>query len=282
VTIIVLKAVITAAGKGIRLLPITKEMPKEMMPVFSKIYDHQRVVLPLLQLIFEQLYSCNIKDYCFVVGRGKRSIEDHFTIDHNFLKTLSGKNRQIISNFYNKLEDSHLLWINQDKPSGFGDAVRMAERLVGKDNFIVHAGDVSVIARSVHPIMRLIKVGNDPSISAVLLFRRVKDPERHGVPKLRKISKDYFLVEEVEEKPERPKSNMGLMPLYFFTPRIFDALRKIKQGKGNEYQLTDAIQKLIENGEKVVGIPVKGTEIVLDVGTVESYKYSQDDSYKYA
>ena len=73
------KVVITAAGKGTRLLPFTKEMPKEMMPVFSKIFTKKRVVLPLLQYIYEQLYSMNFRDYCFVVGREKRSIEDHFT-----------------------------------------------------------------------------------------------------------------------------------------------------------------------------------------------------------
>ncbi|OLC36854.1 MAG: hypothetical protein AUH84_00440 [Thaumarchaeota archaeon 13_1_40CM_4_38_7] len=277
-----IKAVITSAGRGVRLLPMTKEMPKEMMPIFSKIHGNQRIVLPLLQLIFEQLYSCNLRDYCFIVGRGKRSIEDHFTIDHHFRNTLSNKNRKIISNFYERLENSHLVWINQDKPRGFGDAVRMAQRFVGQDNFIVHAGDVSILSGRIHPILRLIKAGEDPSVSAVLLFRKVKDPERHGIPTLKKISKNLFLVEEVEEKPDKPKSNIGLMPLYFFTPRIFDALKKIRLGKGKEYQLTDAIQKLIEHGEKIVAIPLSSVEKVLDVGTVDSYKCSQESSYRYA
>jgi len=278
----VIKAVITAAGRGVRLLPMTKEMPKEMMPIFSKIYGNNRVVLPLLQLIFEHLYSCNIRDYCFVVGREKRSIEDHFTPDTNFLKDLSRTNFKLISNFYKKLENSHLTWVNQNSPRGFGDAVKITERFVGEDNFVVHAGDVSIIGGMKHSILRLIECGNDPSVSAVLLFRRVKDPKRHGVPKLKKLSESTYLVKEVEEKPYRPKSNMGLMPLYFFTPKIFAYLKKIRPGIGNEFQLTDAIQKLIENGEKVIAIPVNKTEKILDVGTVESYRYSQYSSYKYA
>ena len=69
------KVVITAAGKGTRLLPLTKEMPKEMMPIFSKNSDGGRVVLPLLQFVYEQLYSMGFRDYCFVVGREKRTIE---------------------------------------------------------------------------------------------------------------------------------------------------------------------------------------------------------------
>ena len=79
------KVVITAAGKGTRLLPFTKEM----MPIFSNTFTNKKVVLPLLQYIYEQLYSMNFRDYCFVVGREKRSIEDHFTPHEAYLKELS-------------------------------------------------------------------------------------------------------------------------------------------------------------------------------------------------
>ena len=82
------KVIITAAGKGTRLLPFTKEMPKEMMPIFSNIFTNKKVVLPLLQYVFEQLYSMNFRDYCFVVGREKRSIEDHFTPHETYLRDL--------------------------------------------------------------------------------------------------------------------------------------------------------------------------------------------------
>ena len=168
-----IKSVITAAGKGVRLLPATKEMPKEMMPIFSKINRKERILIPMLQFIFEQLYAANIRDYCFVVGREKRSIEDHFTPHSSYLKELHGKNRLLISKFYEKLEKSHLMWVNQNKPLGFGDAVRRAERYVGMDNFIVHAGDVTIIGKSRHPVLRLIDTArSDPSISAVLLCKK--------------------------------------------------------------------------------------------------------------
>ena len=79
------KIVITAAGKGTRLLPFTKEIPKEMMPIFSNIFTNKKVVSPLLQYVYEQLYSMSFRDYCFIVGREKRSIEDHFTPDETCL-----------------------------------------------------------------------------------------------------------------------------------------------------------------------------------------------------
>lgn len=275
-----IKAIITAAGKGTRLLPMTKEMPKEMMPVYSKIKS-KRIVLPLLQLIFEQLYTCKIRDYCFVVGREKRAIEDHFTPDHTYLRELSSVNRDIINTFYKKLENSHLLWVNQNSPKGFGDAVRQTERYIGKNNFVVHAGDVSILSKLQHPIVKMKEIGNEPSVSAVLLFRKVSDPTRHGVPTLGKISNTTFLVKQVIEKPKKPKSNYGLMPLYYFTPKIFEKLRQIKPGINGEYQLTDAIQALIQDGEKVLAIPLNRTDKVLDVGTVDSYIQAQKSSYSY-
>ena len=278
-----IKSVITAAGKGTRLLPATKEMPKEMMPIFTRRYGKERVVLPLLQFIFEQLFSFGVRDYCFIVGRDKRSIEDHFTPHEAYLNNLSKKYQSLISNFYNHLEKSDLMWINQNKPLGFGDAVKRSERYVGNDNFIVHAGDVSIIGKTKHPVLRLISAAEkDPEVAAVLLCKKVKDSKRYGVPKIKKISNSHFLVEEVEEKPTRPKSNLGLLPIYYFKPQIFDCLKKTKPGKLNELQLTDGIQKLIERGEKVIAIPLNDNEIEIDVGTVESYKQSQEISYRMA
>ena len=275
-----IKSVITAAGRGVRLLPFTKEMPKEMMPLFCR-NDGQRAVVPMLQIIFEKLYDVNIRDYCFVVGREKRSIEDHFTPDYGYLKELSGRNKELITTFYKKLEKSHLIWVNQNKPMGFGDSVRKTEKYVGHDDFVVHAGDVTIMGGADYPIKRLINTAQkDPSISAVLLCKKVKDPQRYGVPSIVKISKSLFSVEGVEEKPEKPKSNFGILPLYYFKPRIFDCLKKIKRGRGNEFQLTDAIQRLIDEGEKVVSITLNSNEFEVDVGTVESYKIAQDITYR--
>lgn len=276
-----IKSVITAAGKGLRLLPITKELPKEMMPIFTKMYNNERVVIPLLQYIFEQLYSAGIRDYCFVVGREKRSIEDHFTPHESYFNELSGKYKNLISNFYKQLEKSHLMWVNQNKPLGFGDAVKRTEKYVGKDNFVVHAGDVSIIGKSPHPILRLIKIAkDDPEIATVLLCKKIMDSKRYGVPKIKKITDSYYIVKEVEEKPKRPKSDLGILPIYYFQPKIFDCLKKIRPGKGNEFQLTDAIQLLLDRGEKIVATTLNEDEDEIDVGTVESYRHAQKISYK--
>ena len=274
------KIVITAAGKGTRLLPFTKEMPKEMMPIFSSIFTKKKVVMPLLQYIFEQLYSMNFRDYCFVVGREKRTIEDHFTPHESYLKELSGDYRKLITRFYQKLEKSHLVWINQNRPLGFGDAVRRAERYVGKEDFIVHAGDVTILSNTKHPIVRLMEIAKrNPDAKAILLCKKIKDSKKYGVPTLEKLSNNLFLVKEVIEKPEKPKSNFGILPLYYFKSDIFSSLKNIKPGKGKEFQLTDGIQNLIKEKQKVLAITLNKNEEEIDVGTVESYKNSQEITF---
>jgi len=279
----VTKVIITAAGKGTRLLPFTKEMPKEMMPIFSQTFTKNRVVLPLLQYIYEQLYSMNFRDYCFVVGREKRSIEDHFTPHDAYLKELDGEYKKLITKFYKKLENSHLVWINQNKPLGFGDAVKRAERYVGKEDFIVHAGDVTILSKSEHPITRLIETARkNPDAKVILLCKKIKDFKKYGVPTVKKISNDLFEVKEVIEKPNRPKSEFGILPLYYFRSDIFSSLKKIKVGKGKEFQLTDAIQNLIKEKQKVLAITLNKNEEEIDVGTVESYKISQEITFRKA
>ena len=276
------KIVITAAGKGTRLLPFTKEIPKEMMPIFSN-RGGKKVVLPLLQYVYEQLYSMNFRDYCFVVGREKRSIEDHFAPHETYVRDLQGNYKNTMKQFYEKLDRSHLVWINQNKPLGFGDAVKRSERYVGNEDFIVHAGDVTILSKNKHPVFRLMSIAkNNPDVKAILLCKKVKDLKRYGVPTIKKLSKNLFSVEEVIEKPDKPKSEFGILPLYYFKPEIFSSLKKIKLGKGKEFQLTDAIQHLIQENHKVLAIPLEKNEYEVDVGTVESYKCAQDITFRKA
>ena len=104
------KAVITAAGLGTRLLSATKEMPKEMLPLFSTDANNKIMLKPVLQLIFEQLYDAGFREFCFVVGRGKRSVEDHFTPDHSSVELLRKKGKTDLAarleDFYSRVESS--------------------------------------------------------------------------------------------------------------------------------------------------------------------------------
>jgi len=186
-----------------------------------------------------------------------------------------------MSRFYQKLENSHLVWINQNRPLGFGDAVKRAERYVGKEDFIVHAGDVAILSKSKHPILRLIETAKkNPDVKAILLCKKITNSKRYGVPTVNKLSNNLFNVNEVVEKPDKPKSEFGILPLYYFRSEIFSSLKKIKPGKGKEFQLTDAIQKMIQEKHKVLAITLNKNEDEIDVGTVESYKNAQDITFR--
>jgi len=279
----VIKTVITAAGRGTRLLPFTKEMPKEMMPIFTKTHGNNRSVIPLLQYIFEQFYPMKIRDFCFVVGRDKRAIRDHFALQRSYLKEVPADRKKTMLNFYKKLRNCHLTWINQPNPLGFGDAVKKVEKFVGEQDFILHAGDISIISGFKHPILRLIDTAKKkPEASAILVCKKVKDAQRYGIIQIKNRSSKVYSVEGVEEKPVRPKSNLGILALYYFKPEIFASLKKTKRGKNNELQLTDGIQQMINDGKKVLAIPLTKHDVEIDVGTVESYRDAQISSYKRA
>ena len=277
------KVVITAAGKGTRLLPFTKDMPKEMMPIFSEKSTEEKIVIPLLQYIFEQLYDMNFRDYCFIVRKEKRVIQEHFKIQKSYLKNIPNNYKKIMNVFYKKLKNSKLVWINQPKPLGFGHAVKQAEKFVGKEDFIVHAGDAVILSKYKHPVLRLMEVSKkNPDAKAILLCKKVQNSKRYGVPDVKKLSNNLYLVKEVEEKPDSPKSKFGIMPLYYFKPEIFASLKNIKPGKGGEYQLTDAIQDLITKKQKVLTIILNQFEEEIDVGTVETFKHSQEITFRKA
>lgn len=256
-----LKAVITCAGKGTRLLPFSKELPKEMAPIFAD-GPYGIEIKPLLQQIFENLYESGLRDFCFVAGKTKRSIVDHFSPDFDVVP-------KQLDRFYDMLKKCNVVWVNQLNPKGFGDAVLTSHSYVSADTFILHAGDVSIIPRKKNPIQSLLSLANNDDIEAALLLKNVDDPQRHGIATV-DSSSEIMTVSKVIEKPDHPESNLGIMPVYIFRKTIFDALKKTKPGKNNEIQLTDAIQKLIESGKKVVAIGIDD-ETVLDVGTPESF-----------
>ena len=121
-----------------------------------------------------------------------------------------------------------------------------------------------------------------PDVKAILLCKKVKDLKRYGVPTVRRLSNNLFTVNEVVEKPDKPKSEFGILPLYYFKSDVFSSLKKIKPGKGKEFQLTDAIQNMIKEKQKVLAITLNKNEEEVDVGTVESYRNAQEVTFRKA
>lgn len=276
------KAVIAAAGLGTRLLPISKELPKEMLPLFTVDSLGRVVIKPLLQIVFEQFYQVGVREFCFIVGRGKRAIEDHFTPDWRFIEELyrRGGFTGDLENFYRMVEDSTIVWVNQPKPLGFGHAVYLAKSFVGGESFLVAAGDTCVISSGMDHIYRLLNTFTSTSSTSSLLLKEVKNPGIYGVVEAQSTS-GMLRITYIVEKPKSPPSNLAVMPFYAFKPTVMDALTETRPGVGGEIQLTDAIQKLIEWGELVTGVVLRGDEVWLDIGTPENYWQALEKSYRY-
>jgi UTP--glucose-1-phosphate uridylyltransferase len=263
-----MRAVLTAAGLGTRLLPYSKEIPKEMSPIFTGNSINEISVKPILQAIFEQLYDFGLKDYIIVVGRGKRSLEDHFTPDSSYINLLSskGKTSKELSDFYSKVNTSNMSFVNQPEPRGFGDAVLRARPYV-RGVTLVHAGDTYIISKSNNHLKRLVDDFNEHEADAAILLQEVENPKQYGVAVTETAQHKTLVVKKVVEKPDKPISNLAIMPIYIFTEKIFEMLEKVRPGKDGEIQLTDAIQMLLDNGYRVVGTQLMKDEIRLDIGS---------------
>jgi UTP--glucose-1-phosphate uridylyltransferase len=269
------KVIITAAGLGTRLFPATKEQPKEMLPIFSQALDGSLSVKPVVQLVYEQLFDAGLKEFCYVVGRGKRSIEDHFTPDADCVRSLEGvgKNSQALDlkDFYEKLRASRVMWVNQPEPMGFGNAVLMARPFVQDEPCLVHAGDGCIVSKEMDHLKRLISVYDRFKADAAFITLEIENPKQYGIVEGEVVEDGVLKVNSVVEKPDKPKTNLAIMAMYAFHPVIFKALEVTKPGKAGEIQITDAIQKLVEWGLKVYAVKLDKNYTRLDIGSPEIY-----------
>jgi UTP--glucose-1-phosphate uridylyltransferase len=280
------KAVIPAAGLGTRLLSATKEQPKEMLPVFARAKNGELCLKPVVQLVFEQLYLTGFREFCFIVGREKRAIEDHFTPDFSYVSMLQEKGKsgpsEDLRSFYEMIEESTLVWINQPEPRGFGDAVLKAKTFIGGDSFLVHAGDSYILSENSRHLKRLVDNSESSKTDAAFLVQQVQDPRRYGVVEGTRDIGGVVRVSRVVEKPQNPASNLAIMAVYAFSPVILKALEVTQAGVGGEIQLTDGIQKMVDWGLTVRAVELEKSDIRLDIGSPELYWEAQNLSYKYS
>ncbi len=280
------KVIIPAAGLGTRLLPVTKEQPKEMLPVYARGSNGETFLKPVLQLIFEQLYDLGLREFCIVIGRGKRAIQDHFTQDYPYAAYLHRTSRSIAAQdleaFYKRLDNSVISWILQPEPMGFGDAVLRARRAVGGSDFMVHAGDAFIVSKGNAYFRRLRTIFDQERPSAVLLIHELADLRQKGIAEVRPLGADVCQVLSVAEKPEAPRTNLAIEPVYIFQAHFFEALEKTKPGKGGEVQVTDGIQRMIDEGRKVYATRLQEDEVRLDLGDADSYWEALSVSHRLA
>jgi UTP--glucose-1-phosphate uridylyltransferase len=268
------KAIIPAAGLGTRLLPVTKEMPKEMLPIFFRTKDGEIGFEPMIQAVFESLHNYGCRDYCIVVGRGKRVLEDHFTPDYEFARHLRSKSTRMaddLQGFYDRIERSTIVFMNQPRPKGFGHAVQLARAFVEDEPFIVHAGDDTILSSNSTHLRRLTDVFQRRQADAALIVEHLTNPSAYGVVTARRTQAGEYEVTDIVEKPSSPQSNLAVVAIYVFRNSIFRELKRTKPDGDGELQLTDAIRNLIRNGGRVYAVSLLPSETRIDIGTPQSY-----------
>jgi dTDP-glucose pyrophosphorylase len=246
------KAVITSAGKATRMQPISNVVPKGLLPVF-KTLEGKRYPTPTVDLIIESLKGAGAARFCFVMGTKSRLLIDY----------LFGKD---------------VTFVFQESPRGFGDAVLRAESFVSSDPFFLHTDDDLLTGGYKEAAEIFGELGAD----CLLFLSKVENPKIYGVVEAQYYkdisSHKVFSINGVQEKPQEPKSDLAVCGVYIFSPKIFSRLKELGNTEGEEMQLTNGIQKMIESGEKVYGV-LLDKEKWLSVGNPESYFKTLNYSY---
>jgi UTP--glucose-1-phosphate uridylyltransferase len=258
------KAIIPAAGLGTRFLPATKAQPKEMLPIVDK---------PTIQYIVEEAVASGIEEIIMISGRGKRSIEDHFDKSYELEETLLKKNKLVELSEIQKISNmATLYYVRQKEPLGLGHAILCAKSFIGNEPFAVLLGDDIVVSET--PCLKQLIDVFDSKGSSVIAVQGVPDTEvnKYGIvkPKAVPAEGNLHIVESLVEKPqlEEAPSNLAIMGRYVLKPEIFEVLETLPLGKGNELQLTDAINEL-NKSQEIIACEFKGTRY--DIGDKIGY-----------
>ena len=246
------KAVIPAAGYGTRFLPVTKAIPKEMLPIVDK---------PVIQYIVEEALQSGIEEILIITGHGKRAIEDHFDTNIDLELQLRQQGKDQLLHLVQDISSINIHYIRQKHMRGLGDAIRCAESFIDNEPFAVLLGDDVVY----NPEQLALKQMMDAfsRLGATMLGCQEVPQElvsRYGIVQGQPTDDDRVVkLIDMVEKPavDEAPSRLAALGRYILTPDIFEILRRVQPGKGGEIQLTDAL-RLMADREAVYAYTFSG------------------------
>ena len=257
------KAIIPAAGLGTRLLPNTKSIPKEMLPLVDK---------PVIQYIVEEAVSAGIEEILIITNRGKSPIEDYFDYSPDLEERLIRVGKQDEANTVRAVADmADVFFLRQKETKGLGHAIWRAKSFVGDEPFAILLGDDIMLSEK--PVLKqLVEAAEENSCSAIAV-REVPDEliVKYSSVKLEeKLSDRVFRIGDMNEKPtlEEKFSNYAILGRYVLTPAIFDILAHTAPGRNNEIQLTDGMKELCHI-EPMCAVDFEGRRY--DTGNLKGY-----------
>ena len=246
------KAVIPAVGYGTRFLPVTKAIPKEMIPIVDK---------PVIQYIVEEAQQSGIEEILIITGHGKRAIEDHFDTNIDLELQLRQQGKDQLLHLVQDISSINIHYIRQKHMRGLGDAIRCAESFIDNEPFAVLLGD-DVVYNPEQPALKQMMDAFSRLGATMLGCQEVPQElvSRYGIVQGQPTDDDRVVkLIDMVEKPavDEAPSRLAALGRYILTPDIFEILRRVQPGKGGEIQLTDAL-RLMADREAVYAYTFSG------------------------
>jgi len=253
------KAVIPAAGWGTRFLPITKSVPKEILPLVDK---------PIIQYAVEECAACGIELIIIITSQGKAAIEDYFDKSVGLEHILEQRGKEDLLAKISHLSNlPSICFVHQKELLGLGHAVLAAKDVVGKEPFLVILPDDLFEQREL-VLKKMLNIFEQYH-GSVVAVKQVEPDEisRYGVVKPKRIAKDVYQIMDFIEKPEpsQAPSNLAIMGRYVLMPEVFEELQSTSFGIGGELQITDGLKRLLRR-QAVFGYEIEGD--YYDAGTI--------------
>ncbi len=257
------KAIIPAAGLGTRLLPNTKSIPKEMLPLVDK---------PVLQYIVEEAVAAGVEQILIITNRGKSPIEDYFDYSPDLEERLMKDGKVKEAHLVREVADmADVLFLRQKETKGLGHAVWRAKSFVGDEPFAVLLGDDIMLGEK--PVLKQLVEASEANSCSSVAIHEVPDElivKYSSVLLEEKLSDRVYRIADMNEKPTLKEkfSNYAILGRYVLTPAIFDILEKTAPGRNNEIQLTDGMKELVRY-EPMCGVDFEGRRY--DTGNLKGY-----------
>ena len=257
------KAIIPAAGLGTRLLPNTKSIPKEMLPLVDK---------PVIQYIVEEAVAANIEEILIITNRGKSAIENYFDYAPDLEERLLLDGKEHDAQIVREVADmADVYFLRQKETKGLGHAVWRARSFVGDEPFAVLLGDDIMLSET--PVLKQLVTAAEANECSAVAVRQVPDEliVKYSSVKLEeKLSDRVYRISDMNEKPTLAEklSDYAILGRYVLTPAIFDILEHTAPGRNNEIQLTDGMKELCHR-EKMCAVDFEGRRY--DTGNLKGY-----------
>lgn len=253
-----------AAGFGTRFLPITKSIPKEMLPIGTT---------PLMEYAVSEAMSAGITNMGIITNKHKKAIEDYFDYNYEVYNQVRGTNKeQLLDNVFHITQNAKFSYTRQKEIKGLGDAILTGKNLVeNQSTAVILADDLCVNEGGDSVLTQMVELYKKHQCCIVAVEEiDQKDSDKYGVIEGVEIENGVYQISNMVEKPtpSDAPSNLAIIGRYILTPNIFEVIKDTKPGKGGEIQITDALLTLAKKGE-VLAYKFSGKRF--DCGSIEGF-----------